>query len=218
MSCINGQELIAVSNFTKWRIKKFWGKDSTTIYPPVDCEKFRTSNLKRNGIITIGRFSSGKNHAMQITLAKYFPELTFRICGSANEPESQLILKELKKMSENMELKNVEFFPNISFNKLIGLISESKFFLHTTFNEDFGLTTCETIIGGCVPLVHNSGGSVEIVPYRELRFNDLYEAKERLKMLLKTDTYRFQNKLQTHIMNNYSEGIFKNRIISKIFK
>jgi len=182
LSKLGDTELLAVSDFTKWRIEKFWNKQSTTVYPPVDVETFSQVfyNRDRDGVISIGRFTPEKNHLLQLEIAKRLPNLTFRICGSAKTPYYKRWYHRVKAKAEEMDLKNVEFHPNTPFKKLVELIGESKFFIHTLFWEDFGLTTCEAIAGGCIPCVHNSGGQKEVVPYRFLRFNDVKEATKIL--------------------------------------
>jgi glycogen synthase len=55
--------------------------------------------------------------------------------------------------------------------------------MHNLRNEPFGISTVEAIAAGCVPIVHNSGGQREIVPFDDLRFNDKIEAVEKVKNL-----------------------------------
>ncbi len=80
-----------------------------------------------------------------------------------------------------MGLRNVTFYVNIKLQELRRLIHSSRHFLHTMENEDFGLTVCEAIAGGCVPLVHDSGGPKEIVPFKSLRFSSVNEAVCKLR-------------------------------------
>jgi len=207
-------ELIAVSDFTKWRIKKYWNKPSVTIYPPVDIETFSQvfEKTDRDGVISIGRFSPEKNHVLQLEIAKQLPNLTFRICGSAKTPYYWRWYQHVKAKAEELDLKNVEFYPNIPFKKLIELIGESKFFLHSMFYEDFGLTTCEAVAGGCIPCVHNSGGQKEVVPYKFLRFNNV---KEAVKILSGSYPSSLREDLFKHIQQ-FREENFQNQMLKVI--
>ena len=186
------------------------------MYPPVDTRKFNSVSDRqhRDGVISIGRFSPEKNHRLQLEIAKNLPALTFRLCGSASTPSFKQTFNEIKSLSEEMGLKNVELYPNLAFNKLTELMANSKFFLHTMVNEDFGLTPCEAIIGGCLPIVHNSGGSCEVVPYRSLRYNNLNEAVGCFKNTLNSND--LLNKLKVHVNLNYSETTFQNRMIKML--
>ena len=218
---LGNNELLAVSNFTKWRIEKYWNKQSTTVYPPVDIETFSQifGNTDRDGVISIARFTPEKNHILQLEIAKQLPDLTFRICGSAKTPYYWHWFQHVKAEAEKMNLSNVEFYPTVLFNKLIELVGKSKYFLHTMFNEDFGLTTAETIAGGCLPVVHNSGGQREVVPYRRLRFDNVEEA---VKIIVKADKMSkgelgiLRSKLFTHIQQ-FDESNFKKNMLRVIF-
>lgn len=215
LSKIGDDVMLAISDFTKIRIKHYWGKASTTVYPPVDVDKFKITSgvMQRDGVISIARFSPEKNHRIQLEIAKNLPELTFRLCGTANTSMFKRVLNESRAHAEELGLKNVEFYPNLPFNKLTELIGESKYFLHTMINEDFGLTPCEAILGGCLPIVHNSGGMREVIPYRELRFNDVDEAVRRFKAVSASDTRNLLLNLQAHVKENFSEEAFQKRII-----
>jgi len=215
ISKLGDAELLAVSDFTKWRIEKYWGKPSVTVYPPVDVETFSRvfDKIDREGVINIGRFTPEKNHLLQLEIAKQLPKLTFRICGSAKTPYYWKWYQHVKAKAEEMDLKNVEFYPNVSFRRLVELIGESKFFLHAMFNEDFGLTTCEAIVGGCIPCVHNSGGQKESVPYEFLRFNNV---KEAVKILSSSYPSCLREDLFNHV-SQFRDENFQKQMLGVIF-
>ena len=83
-------------------------------------------------------------------------------------------------------------------------------------NEDFGLTPCEAISAGCIPLVHNSGGSIEVVPIRELRYNDCQEGAARLKYMAQNDLQSQLVDLQNYVRCNFSEVFFQKEMIKSI--
>ncbi|MGQ9506351.1 MAG: glycosyltransferase [Candidatus Bathycorpusculaceae bacterium] len=208
-------ELLAVSDFTKWRIKKYWNRESRTVYPPVDISSFSQvfNNKAREGVISVGTFYPEKNHLLQLEIAKHLPDVTFRICGSAESSFYWKWFLHVKAKAEETDLKNVEFYPNIPFSKLVELIGESKFFIHTMINEDFGLATCEAIAGGCLPVVHDSGGQREVVPYRFLRWNNV---KEAAKILKGSYPEYLRDELFRHIQQ-FSEKNFHEKILKVIF-
>jgi glycosyltransferase involved in cell wall biosynthesis len=60
-----------------------------------------------------------------------------------------------------------------------------RFGLHTMEEEHFGIAVAEMVRAGCLPLVHDSGGPVEIVAgCKELRFQNVAEAAEKLNALM----------------------------------
>ena len=214
-------ELLAVSRFTKWRLKKYAGMRSKVIYPPVDIKTFSTvfDNTNRDGVISIGRFTPEKEQLKQLEIAKRLPSMTFRICGSAKTPYYWHWYKHVESKVEEMQLKNVELYPNIPLKNLISLIGNSKIFIHAMLYEDFGLTTCEAIAGGCIPCVIDSGGQKESVPLKDLRFHNIEEA---VKIIVKADKMPreelgiLRSKLFTHIQQ-FDESNFKKNMLGVIF-
>jgi len=81
--------------------------------------------------------------------------------------------------------------------------------------EHFGISTVEAIAQGCIPIVHNSGGQKEIVPFRELRFDDKIEAVEIIRSLRKKDNSEMRSKLQENI-KKFSEKNYKQNILGLI--
>ena len=215
-------ELLAVSHFTHWRLKKYAGMRSKVVYPPVDIKTFSRvfDRSDRDGIISVGRFTPEKEHLKQLEIAKHLPDVTFRLCGSAKTPYYWHWYQHLKSKAEQMGLRNVEFYPNVPFKNLVSLIGSSKIFIHTMRYEDFGLTTCEAIAGGCVPCVIDSGGQRESVPFRNLRFRSVGEAVsviQRINTANNVDLLELRKKLFEHI-KQFDEGNFKEQMLKVILK
>ena len=210
-------EFLAVSKFTKWRLKKYAGLKSRVVYPPVDLQKFSAikDNPDRDGVISISRFNPLKNQILQLKIAKKLPNIKFRICGSTNIPEQLKWFEHLKSKANEMQMKNVEFYPNVEFANLLKLIGESKIFIHTMRYEDFGLTTCEAIAGGCIPCVIDSGGQKEVVPFRNLRFRSSEEAVRIINKINNQDNTELKEKLSEHI-KQFDETQFKRNMLELI--
>ena len=217
---LGNTEILAVSAFTKWRIEKYWKKSSIIVFPPVDIKTFSTvfNNTDRDGVISIGRFTPEKEQLKQLEIAKQLPSITFRICGSAKTPYYWRWYQHIKSKTAKMGLKNVELYPNVPFQKLVSLIGKSKIFIHTMRYEDFGLTTCEAIAGGCIPCVIDSGGQRESVPHRNLRFRSVKEAVNIINKINSEDgdnLSELKRKLFDHI-NQFDESNFKKNMLKVI--
>jgi len=210
-------EFLAVSKFTKWRLEKYAGLKSRVVYPPVDLKRFSAikDNRNRNGVISIARFDPLKNQFVQLKIAKKLPNIKFRICGSTNIPEQLKWFEYLKSKANEMQIKNVEFYPNVEFTNLLKLIGQSKIFVHTMRYEDFGLTTCEATAGGCIPCVIDSGGQKEVVPFRNLRFRSPEEAVRIINKIDNQDNTELKEKLSKHI-KQFDETQFKRNMLELI--
>ena len=152
----------------------------------------------------------------QIEIASLFPNLKFNIIGSITfSHSSDAYFRQCQDYAEKNNIKNVNFFVNISRSELISILRTSKFFLHNMHHEHFGISTVEAIAQGCIPIVHNSGGQKEIVPFRELRFDDKNEAIEIIRNLRKKNNAEMLSKLKENI-KNFSEEKYKNDILELI--
>jgi len=194
--------------------------NTLNIYQKVLTNLLSFKLAKYDVVISIGRFSPEKRQLKQLEIAKCLPETTFRICGSVVMPYNWQWFQYIKSKVEEMELKNVELHPNLPFKKLVKLIGESKIFIHTMLYEDFGLTTCEAIAGGCIPCVINSGGQKEIVPFKNLRFHTLKEATKIIKKIneaQESNLVRLKSKL-FNFTKRFDESVFKKEMLQLIFK
>ncbi len=199
------------SKYTAKRIYETTGRKIQVIYPPCDIDKFKNNNKKIKQIISVGGFTGEKNQLMQVEIARSFPEINFEICGSAKRnPKYSSKLK-----SKSRVLGNVLLYPNIPFHILRDKLTRSLIFLHTSEREPFGISTVEAISAGCIPLVHNSGGQKEVVPFRELRFDNQNEAIKRIENILKMtpkELNSYRTKLKEHI-KQFDVKIFKKELI-----
>ena len=85
--------------------------------------------------------------------------------------------------------------------------------------EGFGLTTCETIAGGCIPCVIDSGGQRESVPFQNLRFRSVREAVEiikRIDNMPQKELVDLKGKLFAHV-KQFDESEFKKKMLKVIF-
>jgi glycosyltransferase involved in cell wall biosynthesis len=206
-------KILCNSNYTSVRVKWYWNKDSETVYPPVSIGDFNLGDTEpREGVVSIGRFSPEKDHLSQLYIAQRLPGLTFRICGSASTPYYKHWYDMLRTKAKELNLENVEFYPDIPFKELVRLVNRSKYFIHTMKHEDFGITTCEAIAGGCIPVVHDSGGQREIVPFGNLRFDGVDSAVRILRSLGEADTEPLRSALTNHI-KQFDEAIYQKKVL-----
>ena len=199
------------SKFTAKRVYETVGRKIDVIYPPCDIDKFKNNNKKRRQVMSIGGFTNEKKQLLQVEISQAFPKINFEICGSATRNPKYLD----KVINLSKDLDNVFLNPNVAFNVLKDKLTRSLIFLHTSVGEPFGISTVEAISAGCIPIVHNSGGQMEIVPYEELRFNTKEEAIDRITDVLNMTPQQLCNyriKLQKHI-KQFDSKIFKDKML-----
>ena len=173
--------VICNSQFTSKFLNNFPKDKINVLYPPVDVEKFSSSENKENIILSVGRFDNILNAKKQDVLIEAFKmicqnnrQLDWKLVlmgGSHDLPEKNHYLNLLKKQAASLP---IEFVVNPDFNRLKEIYSKSKIYwhaagfgvdeyLHPEQTEHFGMTVVEAMDSGLVPLVVAKGGLTEIV-------------------------------------------------------
>ena len=151
-------------------------------------------------------------------LAEKFPDIPFYIMGNIDsKPYYQEIL-DLKRVKK---IDNAHIMPNVPKDMVNNKLSGSKFFISSTPNEHFGLSTVEAIASGCIPLGHNSGGQIEILMDEDLLYNDIHceegsDLVSKFQHLLSLNNEELRNKrykLQENI-KKFDEKNFKEKLIA----
>jgi len=151
-------DFLSVSDYTGRFIRKVWGRESTTLYPPCPIEQYKSfGEDKENLVITIGRIVPEKRMHDFLEIASGSPSFRFVIIGAFDDKNPQYY-NSLRKSAS----------PNVSFilSPLRGakdVLRRAKVYVHCARNEQFGIAIVEAMAAGCVPVVHDSGGPPEIV-------------------------------------------------------
>jgi len=195
-------ELLANSKFTSERIKEEWGRSATVVYPPVELMK---PDLKELQMISVGRFSFEKRYEEIICLAASMPTMKFIICGALYD---KVYFDKIALLADGME--NVKLLTDVPNEELRKLLAKSTYFLHAMRNEDFGIAVVEAMSCGCIPIVHRSGGPMEIVGDESLTFNVINEVPTIIASL--DEKKEEISKMMVQKASEYSYGNFVERV------
>ena len=219
-----GYGIIVNSEFSRKAIQKAYGipiEDCSVFYPPIAIKKKLNKNneiKKLNTVISVGRFGKDKNQFQQIKIAEKLPQLKFIICGYTSNNVSKEYFNYCESYIKKNNIQNVLLKKNASSSELEKIHSASQFFLHTMREEPFGISTVEAILNGCIPVVHNSGGSAEIVRKEQLLYSDISDATNKLKLVCNMNQ-NHQSQLINELKNGikkYDELNFKNSFTNKL--
>lgn len=143
---------IANSTITQARIKKYYGRSSTVVYPPIEVERFTPPpKSERSGYIIWGRHVPYKRFDLAIEACnKLGAELT--IVGSGPDTER------LKKLAG----PTIRFTGRVSDDALQELAHKAKGFLFPN-EEDFGMSAVEALAAGIPVIAYAKGGALDIV-------------------------------------------------------
>jgi len=144
---------IANSQEVKKRIKKFYGRDSIVIYPPVSIPQPGKLMIKSgNYFLSVSRLSRMKHVDIIIKACKEL-NLPLKIVGSGPEGKNLKLLKS----------QNIEFLGKVSDETLNKLYSNCKAIICAAEDEDFGIVPIEAMRLGKPVIAYYSGGYKESI-------------------------------------------------------
>ncbi len=149
----NVDYFIANSQETARRVNKFYRRDSTVIYPPVEViDAQKTVNKKRLYFLSVGRLAWAKRIDIAIAAANRL-KIPLKIVGSgAEEP----FLREIAGPT-------VEFLGSVPDSRLKELYAGAKATIFTALDEDFGIVPVESMAYGTPVIALGQGGVLETV-------------------------------------------------------
>lgn len=203
------------SDFIKDIVTSIYGIESKVLYPGfLHEDDFVSTDMTRSPwrLVAISRITPDKNVLELITafsdLSKIEPSAKLVIAGFA--PDAGY-LKSVKDFINQHELQ-VDLKIEISRDEILGLLRRSRYFISTKKFEHFGISVLEAAANGCIPLVHKSGGVVEIVPFSEFQYDSFDEIAMRIISLNKNTEHlnELRNHLQRHVrkfvLTNFYQG------------
>jgi glycosyltransferase involved in cell wall biosynthesis len=146
---------IANSTTVQQRIKKYYGRSSTIIYPPVDTKRFDSSNKRSDYYVSISRQTPYKRIDLAVMAATKL-SLNLRVYGSGSEHQRLV----------DLAGPTVHFFTNrltdASNDAVTTALNHAKGLIFPA-DEDFGITMAEALAAGAPVIAYNHGGALDIV-------------------------------------------------------
>jgi len=188
---------IANSAFTAARFEEQYNaKIDGVLYPPVAID-FKQSEKVGRRIVSLGRFSPNKRQLEQIKMMADLREYELYLIGFKNDVD---YYNRCAQAITDFKLTNVHLIADASEEERNNLLTSAAFFIHSLREEPFGITTVQGIGAGCIPIVHNSGGQKEVVPFEELRYENEGAIPALVRALEKSDRMEeLRATLQKHI-------------------
>lgn len=208
--------LIANSQFIADKIKKYYNRDATVIYPPVDAEKFYFDpqsyilNPKSSYYLAVGRLLHYKKFDLIIdTFAKL--DAPLKIVGSG--PEYNNLKFKIKKL----KLPNIELWPFINDeSELRRLYNGAKALIFPQV-EDFGLVAAEAQSCGTPVIAYAAGGALEIIKDGKTGLHFFEQTPESLAdAVRKFEKIKFSRANIARSAQRFSKDNFKKMMYNQI--
>lgn len=144
---------IANSSHIQADIKKYYGRDSEVIFPPIDVSRFNAnvSAKDRDFFVAVGR-----------QVPQKFNDIIVETCTKLNLP-----LKVIGRGPDHERLtelagSNVEFLTNASDEEVAENMGHAQAFIFAA-HDDFGITPVEAMAAGTPVIAYKAGGALDYV-------------------------------------------------------
>lgn len=196
--------IIANSTHIQREIKKYYGRESTVIFPPVYFERFQKlqhSRTKRRGFIISGRQTPYKRFDLAVVACTKLG-LPLTVIGSGPDQPR------LRRLAG----KSVTFLGRVSDNVLEQEFASAGALIFPGL-EDFGITPVEAMAAGMPVLAYKGGGALDFVkPGVTGEFFDAQTAKSLALALRKFDTGAYSSAAIRAYAQKFSKERFQNEV------
>ncbi len=176
------------------------------IWPPARERTLPQHPGGRAGFLFLSRIVEYKCAHSMLTLARAFPRERVTIAGAVvgNDP----YVDNMRRRIRDEQITNVRIVENPSEAEVATLLTMHELFVFPAPWEHFGIVTVEAIQAGLIPLVHNTGGQREIVPFDFLRFlndEDLIKRAQDIQTMTSDAKTELIHSLQRHALRGSAE-------------
>lgn len=151
--------MIANSTHTQAMIKKYYRRDSTVVYPPVETDRFKLpGNIKpplRHGFVVAGRQTPYKRFDLAIEACD---ELKVPLVVIGDGPDH----KRLEKLANKLPGRGTTFLSSTSDQEIVDHFQSALGFILPNM-DDFGIVAVEAQAAGTPVIAYNKGGALDHV-------------------------------------------------------
>jgi glycosyltransferase involved in cell wall biosynthesis len=196
---------IANSTETQARIKKYYGRSSTVIHPPVDISRFTPARTRGDYYVTLGRQQPNKHFDLAI---KACNELGLKLKVFGNGP----LHDELVKLAGPTIEFYTDRFGDASDKEVEKALNHAKGFIFAS-DEDFGIVTVEALAAGAPVIGYAKAGTLDIVTdgetgtlFKNLTLSEIADAIKR------ANSHTFLTSKLQRTAKRFDKGLFLTKI------
>lgn len=192
---------LAISGAIADRIKKIYGRESDIIFPPVETQFFRPSNIDRDYYLVVSRL----NYYKRVDLAvEAFNELDMPLKIIGDGPARRGL--------EKLARSNVEFLGRLGDDQVACYLSECRALIFPG-EEDFGIVPVEAMACGRPVIAYNAGGAKETVVDGKTGILFEPQAPAALARAVKRFTFEIfdKNRIREHALR-FDKSVFMNKM------
>jgi len=150
-------EVVAISENTRRRIRLYMGRESRVVYPPTEVSRYRFEALD-DFWLSVNRLYPEKRLDLQFEVFRRLPRERLVVVGGYAEGDHARDYAARLRPPPNVELLG-----EVDESELLRLYARCRGLVCTAMDEDFGLTPVEAMAAGKVVLAVDEGGFRESV-------------------------------------------------------
>lgn len=200
-------KIISISREVKKRVKKYYGRDSVVVHPPMDKLTSKTyKTVNREYYLIVSRLVKYKRVDLAIEAFNKMGDKLIVV----GEGHKKGFLKRISK-------KNIEFTGNVSDERLAGLYASAKALVFPQ-EEDFGIVALEAMSFGTPVIAFKKGGALDTVNANTGVFFDEQTPESLIGAIEKLEKTRFvSDKIIKHA-KAFNKKAFKEKFREEIRK
>jgi len=199
---------IANSTVTQERIKEYYNKPSTVVYPPVDVARFiPPPKGERSGYVIWGRHVPYKRFDLAVKAAT---QLGVPLTIAGTGPDTDRL--------KSLAGPTVKFVGRVSDSELEKLAQTSQAFLFPN-EEDFGISAAEALAAGTPVIAYKKGGALDIVQegetgvfFEKQTVDGLVQAMKKFEAIKANDPNAFLPATLHRKAKRFDKGFFATKI------
>lgn len=200
---------IANAKTSASRVKKFYKRDATVIYPPVDIENVKVSNAQEDYYLSVGRLVEQKRIDIIVEAAKKTGSKVKIVGGGP-------LFEKLKINAKGH--KNISFLGRVSDQERDELYANCRAFLFAS-EEDAGIVPIEAMAYGKPVIAYGRGGASETVLNKKTGLHFSEQSADSLALAIEEfETLKFNAEDIAKHAQQFSSSRFRQEITSFIQK
>lgn len=192
--------VVTISTHIKNEAQKYYGRESSVIFPPVDIKRFNFSTDEpRRGFVTAGRQTPYKRIDLAV---RAFTELGRPLIVLGNGPEHHKLQKIVG--------SKVTFIKNPSDEQVAQYFKTSLAFIFPGL-DDFGIVAVEALAAGTPVIAYKAGGSLDYINQDNGILFDSQDTESLIAAVRKFDSKKFNHQKVEQSAQLFSPENFKTK-------
>lgn len=200
--------IVSNSHYVQAEIKKYYGRDSVVVFPPVTVEQFsEASSQKRSGFVVSSRQVPWKRLDLAVVACREQGEKLV-VVGDGSEHEKLVELA-----ADN---PSVSFLPTQDTASLAKIIGQSEGYIFPSL-EPFGIAPVEALAAGTPVIAYGKGGALDYIKDGENGL--LFEEQTVSSLVAALKKFRrtsFNEDVVKQSSASFSESVFRDTFIKTV--